>query len=85
MTHCKALLVDEHWSVIGTTNVDNRSFEHNDEVNLALLDRTTTARLLEDFERDVANSQEVTLESWKRRPWWERTIGPVVWILERQQ
>ena len=35
MTHVKALMVDGTWAVIGTTNVDNRSFEHNDEVNVA--------------------------------------------------
>ena len=38
MTHVKALLVDELWAVIGTTNFDNRSFEHNDEVNVAFRD-----------------------------------------------
>jgi cardiolipin synthase len=85
MTHVKALLVDDHWAIVGTTNVDNRSFEHNDEVNVALLDRAINKRLLNDFERDVASSREVTLDAWKHRPLWERIIGPVVWILERQQ
>jgi len=85
MTHVKALLVDEAWSIIGTTNVDNRSFEHNDEVNLAALDPAIVQRLLEDFERDVAASEEITLEAWRARPWWETLIRPVVWILERQQ
>jgi cardiolipin synthase len=84
MTHVKALIVDDDWSVIGTTNVDNRSFEHNDEVNLAVLDRGTNRRLLDDFERDIADSRELTAATW-RRPLWERAIGPVAWILERQQ
>ena len=85
MTHVKTLLVDDHWAIVGTTNVDNRSFEHNDEVNVALLDAAINRRLLKDFERDVESSREVTLETWKRRPRWERLIGPLVWILERQQ
>ena len=38
MTHTKMLIVDELWSVLGTTNIDNRSFEHNDEINVALRD-----------------------------------------------
>ena len=54
MTHVKSLLVDDLWSVIGTTNVDNRSFEHNDEVNVAVRDETVTARLTADFESDLA-------------------------------
>jgi cardiolipin synthase len=85
MTHVKALLVDDHWAIVGTTNVDNRSFEHNDEINVALLDQAINKRLLKDFERDVESSREITLDAWKRRPLWERLIGPVVWILERQQ
>ena len=52
MTHVKALLVDDLWSVIGTTNVDNRSFEHNDEVNVAVRDETVTARITSDSAND---------------------------------
>ena len=44
MTHVKALLVDDLWAVIGTTNLDNRSFEHNDEVNVAVRDTGRDAR-----------------------------------------
>jgi cardiolipin synthase len=85
MTHVKALIVDDHWAVIGTTNVDNRSFEHNDEVNLALLNRESNAQLLEDFERDLLSSREITLPVWRRRNILERLVGPGAWILERQQ
>jgi cardiolipin synthase len=85
MTHAKVLVADGVWSVLGTTNIDNRSFEHNDEVNLALRDPAVAERLLRDFERDVRDSEEVTLERWRRRPLWEKVVGPFVWILERQQ
>ena len=85
MTHAKVLVADEIWSVLGTTNIDNRSFEHNDEVNLAMRDRALAARLLEDYVRDLADSREITLERWRRRPAWEKFVGPFVWILERQQ
>jgi cardiolipin synthase len=85
MTHAKVLVADELWSVLGTTNIDNRSFEHNDEVNLAMRDGALARRLLEDYVRDVAASEEMTFERWTRRPLWEKTVGPFVWILERQQ
>jgi cardiolipin synthase len=85
MTHMKLLVADELWCVLGTTNIDNRSFEHNDEVNVALRDRTLAARLLEDYACDVAASRELWLERWQRRPRWEKIVGPFVWILERQQ
>ena len=85
MIHAKVLIVDELWSVLGTTNIDNRSFEHNDEVNIAMRDPAVAARLLEDYARDIRDSDEVTLERWQRRPIWEKVVGPFVWILERQQ
>jgi cardiolipin synthase len=85
MTHVKALLVDDLWSVIGTTNVDNRSFEHNDEVNVAVRDEAVTARIAADFRNDLSQSREVTLADWERRPIWEKLIGTFAWILERQQ
>jgi cardiolipin synthase len=85
MMHAKMLIVDGLWSVLGTTNIDNRSFEHNDEVNVAMRDPAVAARLLQDYERDLSVSAEVTLEQWRRRPIWEKIVGPFVWILERQQ
>jgi cardiolipin synthase len=85
MIHTKVLIVDALWAVLGTTNIDNRSFEHNDEVNVGLCDTAVAQRLLQDYERDLGDSREVTLEAWQRRPLWEKIVGPFVWILERQQ
>jgi cardiolipin synthase len=85
MTHVKTLLVDDLWAVIGTTNLDNRSFEHNDEMNVAIRDAGVSARLMQDFDRDLSGSREITLRDWRRRPLWEKLVGSIAWILERQQ
>jgi cardiolipin synthase A/B len=85
MMHAKVLVVDGVWSVVGTTNIDNRSFEHNDEDNVAMLNRDVARRLLDDYQRDLSDSEEITLERWRKRPLWEKIVGPFVWILERQQ
>ena len=85
MTHVKALLIDGTWAVIGTTNVDNRSFEHNDEVNVAFREGAIVVRLNRDFESDLAASDEITHEGWQGRSWLEKLAGPVCWLLERQQ
>jgi len=85
MTHLKACIVDDLWSVIGSTNCDNRSFEHNDEVNVAIRDEEVAARITRDLEADMAKSVEITLARWQRRPMWEKLVGSVAWILERQQ
>jgi len=85
MIHVKTVMVDGVWAMIGTTNIDNRSFEHNDEVNVAFREHGVTARFRHDFEADLAASDEVTLDRWIARPVFEKVIGPVCWILERQQ
>jgi cardiolipin synthase len=85
MTHAKVLIVDELWAVIGTTNIDNRSFEHNDEISLAMRDTAVAARLLQDYDRDRLDSDAVPLARWQRRPLWEKIVGPFIRILERQQ
>ncbi|MBI4886795.1 MAG: cardiolipin synthase B [Acidobacteria bacterium] len=85
MTHAKALLVDGTWAVVGTTNVDNRSFEHNDEVNVAFHDAAVTGQLRRDFESDLAASTEISAADWRRRSLLEKLLGPVAWVLERQQ
>jgi len=85
MMHAKVLNVDDEWVVLGTTNFDNRSFEHNDEVNVAVRDAGLAARLTRDFLDDLKSCEEVTLDTWKRRPILEKIIEPFAWILERQQ
>jgi cardiolipin synthase len=85
MMHAKALMVDKTWAVVGSTNIDNRSFEHNDEVNVAFRDPAIAERLLQDFEADLAMSDEITLLDWSARSVVEKLVEPVCWILERQQ
>jgi cardiolipin synthase len=85
MTHVKALMVDDLWSTIGTTNIDNRSFEHNDEVNVVIRDPAIAARLRSDFEADQSVSDEVTLDLWRSRSVIERLLSLGAGVLERQQ
>jgi len=85
MIHAKTLIVDDLWSAIGTTNIDNRSFEHNDEVNVVVRDPAIAARLTADYEADLSKCDRITLQEWKQRPLIEKMIGTVAWILERQQ
>jgi cardiolipin synthase len=85
MTHAKVLCADDLWVILGTTNFDNRSFEHNDEVNLVIRDTGIAARVAADLRADVARSREIAAETWGSRPLWEKLVGTVAWILERQQ
>jgi cardiolipin synthase len=85
MIHAKVMIVDGLWSVVGSTNFDNRSFGLNDEINLAACDEKLAGRLETDFARDIADSRRVTYEEWRRRSLFERAHEWLGWVLERQQ
>jgi cardiolipin synthase A/B len=68
MMHVKALLVDGIWSIVGSTNFDNRSLELNDELNLGVRDPGLAARLTSDFEQDLRRSHRIDLDEWRKRP-----------------
>ena len=54
-------------------------------MNVAFREQAVTERLRRDFEADLAASDEITLNMWAARSPFEKLLGPVCWILERQQ
>ena len=68
LLHSKTALIDGVWSTVGSTNLDWRSFLHNDEVNAVVLGVAFGAQMNAMFEKDLAASRQITLESWRDRP-----------------
>ena len=68
MMHVKATIVDGIWSIIGSANFDNRSFELNDEITMAVRDAGLAQQLTAAFERDRGRSAVITVATWSRRP-----------------
>jgi cardiolipin synthase A/B len=67
MLHHKTMVVDGLWSTIGTTNFDNRSFAHNEESNVCIVDRDLARELERIFEEDASLCDRVDYQAWKRR------------------
>lgn len=68
LLHAKHLSIDRRISLIGSSNVDMRSFTLNSEVSLIVFDRTVTAALHAEQEEYFAESEELSLETWRARP-----------------
>jgi cardiolipin synthase A/B len=68
LLHAKSAIIDGVWSTIGSTNLDWRSFLHNDEVNAAILGQEFGAQMQAMFDADLAASNAVTLQQWQDRP-----------------
>jgi cardiolipin synthase len=64
MLHVKAMMVDGVWSVIGSANFDNRSFELNDELTVGVWDAQLARSLVADFESDMAKSKKLDVATW---------------------
>jgi cardiolipin synthase A/B len=77
MVHAKTAVIDEIWSTVGSSNLDYRSLKVNLEVVAIVIDRNFGRRMAEQFVLDVAESDEVRLDVWRRRPWWHR---PLEWL-----
>ena len=65
--HSKTATIDGVWSTVGSTNLDWRSFLHNDEINAAILGRDFARQMDAMFAKDLAESDEISLARWKRR------------------
>jgi cardiolipin synthase len=84
MYHIKAMIVDEAWVSVGSTNFDNRSFRLNDEANLNVLHRDLAAALVREFEVDKTHAKRITLVAWRNRPWWNRAVEWLAGLLRMQ-
>jgi cardiolipin synthase len=65
--HAKTMVVDGFVSVVGSTNLDFRSFRFNAECNLVVLDEGAGASMEAAFAEDLTRSEEIRNESWRRR------------------
>ena len=66
--HSKLLIIDDMLSVIGSANMDFRSFEHNFEINAFVYDREFASRMAAIFEDDLTHCHTVTPGEWFTRP-----------------
>jgi len=85
MIHSKILLVDGLWSVVGSTNFDNRSFGLNNEVNLILRDSALAAELGETVTGYLGQSRKISLDDWTHRSVLKRGLAELGSVLERQE
>jgi cardiolipin synthase A/B len=67
--HAKTAVIDGVWSTIGSSNLDWRSFVHNDEINAVVLSADFARQMDAMFAEDLAESEQILLADWQRRSW----------------
>ncbi|MFJ9342277.1 phosphatidylserine/phosphatidylglycerophosphate/cardiolipin synthase family protein [Streptomyces sp. NPDC101733] len=68
MMHAKIITVDRVAALVGSTNFNRRSLDHDEEVMLAVLDERFTGILDGHFDEDISASELIKEGRWKRRP-----------------
>jgi cardiolipin synthase len=65
--HSKAIVIDDFISIVGSCNIDERSFSQNFEANAFIYEQKTAIKLKELFLIDLNRSSELTLKEWTNR------------------
>ena len=85
LLHAKLMLIDRERTVIGSANLDQRSFNRNFEVNVIIRSRAFGKQIRRLFEQDFAGSRRITLEEHDRRGLltrlFELLLRPISWFL----
>ena len=68
--HAKTMVIDDTFSVVGTANMDFRSFELNFEMAAMIYSKTFCTDLTNTFMEDLKESSEIDQEAWKNRGQW---------------
>ncbi len=82
--HGKTTIIDSYYTIIGSSNLDPRSFNFNYECNFGILDEEISREMMDGFRRDLLTSREINLDEWKRRSLKDRTLERVCSLLGEQ-
>ena len=72
LMHSKVVLMDDWLSIIGSVNVDNRSFHLNFEISAVALDEKFAAEVQEMLSADLMKSEPVPADAYSSKPFWFR-------------
>ena len=80
LLHQKVMVVDGVWSCVGSTNFDDRSFQHNDEISMGLLDPQIAQQLRATWNDDMKFAKQRSFEEWRSRPFWHKAIDGLAYL-----
>ena len=70
--HAKTFVCDDYLTMVGSANIDYRSFMINHEINTFLYDRPAALQYKSIFLEDQEVSEEVTWDRWTQRSWFRK-------------
>jgi cardiolipin synthase len=81
MLHTKVMVVDGAAALVGSSNVNRRSLDHDEEVAMVVIDQPSVDLLEQQFLEDLERSRRIDLSRWedrsRRQRLLERAITPI--------
>ncbi|HEX6899264.1 MAG TPA: phospholipase D-like domain-containing protein [Thermoanaerobaculia bacterium] len=85
MIHQKIVIIDGLWSHVGSTNLDSRSFDINEEAGVGIIDQDIAATLKAAFEEDRRSCTELKAQTWDHGyRFWHRMQDRACYLLSGQ-
>lgn len=81
--HAKTAVADQAYAILGTANLDYRSFFLNYELNLISREPGLCHQLQAQFEEDLRQSEEILPGRWRTRGWSEQLSEAMGWLARR--
>lgn len=81
LLHAKHLTIDDGIALIGSSNIDFRSFTLNSEVSLVMFDRNMTEQVRDEQERYFAASDLLSAKRWRARPLRSKVVENIARLL----
>jgi cardiolipin synthase len=82
LLHAKTAVIDGLWSTVGSSNLDYRSFLHNDEINAIIHGSEFAEEMEVQFEKDMSEAEEVLISEWKDRSLRSRIAEALSWAVQ---
>lgn len=79
--HVKTMVVDNNISIVGTANMDYRSFDLNFEVNAVVYGGQLAEELRAAFMRDLKDADQIEPRTWRKRPLYKQLPEKVARLL----
>jgi cardiolipin synthase len=78
--HQKVILIDDSAALVGTVNLDNRSFRLNFEITAFIPDRRFATEVHQMLERDLADCRCISYDELQRRPLWSKLVSRAAYL-----
>lgn len=79
--HAKTLVIDKKIAIIGTANMDYRSFDLNFEVSAIVYDNEISNKLSEVLYNDIKNALQISAHEWENRIWYKSLLEKTIRLI----